>query len=67
MGKDSCKEKDTFIAIPASVGGISFVIVLMFLIFAGHALNYAVSIIWALVILGMVSAFFAYLSKKQKK
>ena len=64
MGKS---EGNPFVAIISVVAGLLFVIVLMFLIFAQPFLDTMVPVAWALVVLGMVGMFFAYLAEKKKK
>jgi uncharacterized membrane protein required for colicin V production len=67
MAKEKCEDKNPFIGIAAILGGIMFVIVLMFLIFANESLGYAVGIAWGFVILGIFLGLFAYLAQKNKK
>ena len=61
MGKD---DKNPYVAVPASLGGILLVIVLFFLIFSPENVIFASSIAWAFVILGIFALFFVYLSQK---
>ncbi|MFH1506750.1 MAG: hypothetical protein ABIE94_07255 [archaeon] len=60
-------EKDSYVGIAAVLGGILFVIIFMFLIFAKEHLIYTVSIAWAFVVLGVFLGLFSMLSGKKKK
>ncbi len=59
-------DKSPFIAIPASMGGIFLVVVVLFLIFAKDQIVYLGGILWGFVILGIFATFFAYLSGKHQ-
>jgi L-asparagine transporter-like permease len=60
-------DKNPFIAIPSSLGGMFLVIVIMFLIFAKDSLGILLGLIWGFVVLGIVAMAFAYQSTKKKK
>ena len=57
-------EGNPFIAIPASLGGISIAIVAVFLIFAKEYAAFAFGIVGFLALLGIFALYFAYKSKK---
>ncbi len=59
-------ENNPFVAIPASVGGIFLVIVILFLILANEQLGLLIPLAWAMVTLGIVALFFAYKAGKKK-
>ena len=63
--KDS--DKNPFIAIPASMGGIYLVVVVLFLIFAQSQLVFLTGLLWGFVVLGVFATFFAYLSGRPHK
>lgn len=65
MAKEENK-KDVFVAIPATLGGIFLVIVVLFLLFANASLGLLIPIVWAFVVLGGLSAFFAERTYKKK-
>ncbi|MBR9698848.1 hypothetical protein GOV09_00120 [Candidatus Woesearchaeota archaeon] len=61
------KKDNPFVAIPAALGGIIFVTVVVFIVFAVDSLMIAVPIVWALVALGAVALFFAYFADRKKE
>ncbi|MFC1691062.1 hypothetical protein ACFL0W_02665 [Nanoarchaeota archaeon] len=69
--KDSeqcCKHgNEPFIAIPAAMGGIYLVIVVMFLIFAKEMIATVISVVWAFAVMAIVAMFFAYKAQVKKK
>lgn len=58
--------KDPFIAIPASLGGIFLVIVVLFLILAREYIAFLVPLLWGFVVLGIFATFFALLAGRKK-
>jgi len=56
-----------FVAIGGSLAGVFLLIVLFFLIFAEESAALLVPIVWGFVILGIVLAFFVYLTMKGGK
>ncbi len=59
MKKQDC-DKSPFIAIPASLGGIILVITIMFLTLGKEFISQIGTIVWGLVVLGIVALGFAY-------
>ena len=53
-------DKNAFVAIGASLGGIFLMIVFLFLIFARESAGYLATIVWAFVVLGIVLGYLAY-------
>lgn len=64
---ECCPNRDYFIAIPASLGGIYLAIVVLFLILAKDQLEQVIPIVWAFVVLGVVALYFAYKSEVANK
>jgi len=56
-------DKNAFVAIGASLGGIFLMIVFLFLIFARESAGYLATIVWAFVVLGIVLGYLAYKSQ----
>lgn len=61
-----CCEKNPFVAIGASLGGIFLVITALFLIFAKELAGILVPIVWGFVVLGAMLGMFAYKAQKKK-
>ena len=61
------EDKNPFVAIPASLGGIFMVITILFLVLGRDNLLYLVPLLWGFVALGIAALFFAYLSNKTQK
>ncbi|KYK26483.1 hypothetical protein AYK26_05010 [Euryarchaeota archaeon SM23-78] len=66
MAKGGC-EISPFVAIPAVLGGIFLVIVVLFIIFTPSGVRTLASIVWAFTVLGVASGFFAFMGKIRKK
>lgn len=64
---ECCGDKDPFVAITAIVGGISLVMVVLFLIFAKEQVGIMIPIVWAFVVLAFVACIFAYKTRKEYK
>ena len=66
MKKDACCEKNPFVAIGGSLGGILLVIIALFLIFAKEFMAPVLpTIVWGIVVLGIVMGLFALKSQKK--
>ena len=60
------KEKDSFVAIAGSLGGILLVIIIMVAVLAKEFMVQIIpSVVWGFVILGVFLAFFQYKSIKK--
>ena len=66
MAKEKC-EKNTYVGIAGTLGGILLVILLFLMLFAKeHMTVVAVNVAWAFVVLGFFLGLFSFLSVKKK-
>ena len=61
------KDKNPFVAIGVSLGGIFIGIVALFVIFASESIGILANIVWGFVILGIILGFLAYKSETSNK
>ena len=63
MPKTKESEKNPFVAIGASLGGIILVMVILTMILAKESFALLIPIVWAIVVLGIVMGAYAYKKK----